>query len=125
MSMEGGTIITYGAACPPPSDLPLKIYRETVKSAPDAGADFVVSNLTMRRESSKEGSTQFTVMEKIIFNRVTRCDEKETELELTVRGHKVTGLFPATPKPGIYRSIKSILIGACITNNSIENMQKI
>ena len=47
MSMEGGTIITYGAACPPPSDLPLKIYRETVKSAPTIGADFVVSNLTV------------------------------------------------------------------------------
>lgn len=66
-----------------------------------------------------------TVMEKIILNRVMRCDETETELELTVRGHKVTGLFPATPKPGIYRSIKDILMGACINNNFIENMQKI
>ncbi len=66
-----------------------------------------------------------TTMENITLNRVTRCDESETELELTVRGHKVTGLFPATSKPEVYRSIKSILICACISNHFIENMQKI
>ena len=48
--MGGGTIITYGAACPPPSELPLKLHREAAKSALTVGADFVVSNLTMRRE---------------------------------------------------------------------------
>lgn len=48
--MGGGTIITYGAVHPPPSALPFKIYRETAKSALTVGADFVVSNLTMRRE---------------------------------------------------------------------------
>ncbi len=95
------------------------------KSALTASADFVVSNLTMRHNSLTEGSIQSTIMENITLNRVARCDENETELELTVRGHKVTGLFPATSKPEVYRSIKSILMCACISNHFIENMQKI
>ncbi len=54
--MGGGTIRTYGAVHPPPSVLPLKIYRETAKSALTVSADFVVSNLTMRRiYQSKRG----------------------------------------------------------------------
>lgn len=60
-----------------------------------------------------------------MLNRVTRCDEKETELEFTVRGHKVTGLFPATPKPEIYHSIKSILMGTYTSSVFTENVQKI
>lgn len=79
----------------------------------------------MRRNSPKEGSFHFAVMEKIILNRVTRCDEKETELEFTIRGHKVTGLFPATPKPEIYHSIKSILMGNYANGIFTENVQKI
>ena len=96
-----------------------------MKSALTASAEFVISNLTVRHDSPMEGSVQFTVMEKIIFNRVMRCDESETELEFTVRGHKVTGLFPVIPKPGVYRSIKGILMGTCINNNFIENMREI
>lgn len=64
-------------------------------------------------------------MEKIILNEVTKCDMDETELEFTVRGHKVTGLFPVTPKCGIYRSIRGILIDAYIGNNFSEYLQKI
>lgn len=46
-------------------------------------------------------------MEKIILNDVTRCDMDETELEFIVRSHKVTGLFPITPKCRIYHSIRN------------------
>ena len=79
----------------------------------------------MRRNLLTERSLQFTDMEKIILSGVTRCDEKETELEFLVRGHKVTGLFPAAPKPGIYHSIKSILMGTYATNNFAQNVRKI
>lgn len=65
------------------------------------------------------------IMEKITLNGVTRCDVDETELEFTVRGRKVTGLFPTTPKCGLYRSIRSILIDTYIGNNFSENLQKI
>ena len=64
-------------------------------------------------------------MEKIILNRVTRCDENETELEFTVRGHKVTGLFPADPKPDVYHSIRNVLMNTYANNNFIQNVQKI
>ena len=64
-------------------------------------------------------------MEKIILSRVTRCDEGETEVEFLVRGHKVLGLFPSTPKSGVYNSIKGILIGTYVEHNFIENVQKI
>lgn len=64
-------------------------------------------------------------MEKITLNGVIRCDIDETELEFTVRGRKVTGLFPTTPKCGLYRSIRSILIDTYIGNNFNENLQKI
>jgi len=74
---------------------------------------------------TKRKERQIAVMEKIILSGVTRCNENETELEFIVRGHKVTGLFPATPKSGVYNSIKSILVGAYIGNNFAENMQKI
>lgn len=65
ISMEGGTIITYGAACPPPSELPLKLYRETAKSALIASADFVVSNLTMRRNSPTERGAKLLPWKKL------------------------------------------------------------
>lgn len=68
---------------------------------------------------------QIATMEKIILNGVTRCNENETELEFTVRGHKVTGLFPAAPKSGVYSSIKSSLIGAYMGIIFMENIQKI
>lgn len=64
-------------------------------------------------------------MDKITVNAITRHDINETELEFTVRGHKVTGLFPATPKCGIYRSIRNILIDTYIRNNFGGNFQKI
>ena len=64
-------------------------------------------------------------MQKIILSGVTRCDGDETELEFMVRGHKVTGLFPTTPKSGVYNSIKSILVGAYMGNIFVGNVQKI
>lgn len=64
-------------------------------------------------------------MDKIILSGVTRCDMDETEVEFIVRGHKVTGLFPTTPKSGIYGTIKSILIDTYLRNNFSESLQKI
>ena len=64
-------------------------------------------------------------MEKIILNKVTRCDADETEVEFTVRGCKVTGLFPTTPKSGVYLTVKHILVDAYIRNNFGQNLQEI
>lgn len=63
-------------------------------------------------------------MEKIVLNKVIRCDKDETEVEFIVRGHRVIGLFPATPKLGVYQNIRSILIASYIRNNSVGNLDR-
>lgn len=64
------------------------------------------------------------IMEKIVLNKVIRCDKDETEVEFIVRGHRVIGLFPATPKLGVYQNIRSILIASYIRNNSVGNLDR-
>lgn len=61
-------------------------------------------------------------MEKIILNKVIRSDRDGTEIEFIVRGHRVIGLFPATPKSGIYQHIKRILIDSYVDNNLTANI---
>lgn len=64
-------------------------------------------------------------MEKVILNHVERCCTEGTELELTVRGHKVTALFLPEPNPRIYRQLKQIMIDTCSKNCFVENTAKI
>lgn len=61
------------------------------------------------------------VMEKVILNEVTRCDRDTTEIQFTVRGRKVTALFPATSNTRAYLHIKRILIGVYLENNFSTN----
>ena len=49
-------------------------------------------------------------MQNMILDCVSRCDEDETELEFTVQGRKVIGVFPAENNTAIYQQIKQILI---------------
>lgn len=56
-------------------------------------------------------------MEKIRLYEVIRCESNETEIAFMVRGHKVTGLFPASSKPGLYQQIKHALIGTYVESN--------
>ena len=60
------------------------------------------------------------IMEKIILNKVIRSDQDSTEIEFIVRGHKVVGLFPATPKSGIYQHIRGVLIDSYIETISVN-----
>lgn len=49
-------------------------------------------------------------MQNMILDCVSRCDKDETELEFTVQGRKVIGVFPAENNTAIYQQIKQILI---------------
>ena len=57
-------------------------------------------------------------MEKVIMNCIERCDEAGTQVEFTVRGHKVTAIFAAESNQQIYGQIKHILADAYIKHIS-------
>ena len=45
----------------------------------------------------------------MVMNYITRCDTEETEIEFTVQGRKVVGIFPTGDNSGIYQYLKRIL----------------
>lgn len=64
-------------------------------------------------------------MDRITLDRVTRCDTDGTEMEFTVRGHKVQAVFPSDPNVQAYHQIRRILEDTCIENFLSDKSQKI
>lgn len=60
-------------------------------------------------------------MKNVVLNYVTRCDKEETEVEFTVQGRKVTGVFPSRDNTSIYQKIKHILVNAYMGNLMPQN----
>lgn len=46
----------------------------------------------------------------MVMNYITRCDKEETEVEFTVQGRKVVGIFPTGDNSDIYEQLKRILV---------------
>ena len=46
----------------------------------------------------------------MVMNYITRCDKEETEVEFTVQGRKVVGIFPTGDNSDIYQRLKQILV---------------
>lgn len=56
----------------------------------------------------------------MVINYITRCDKEETEIEFTVQGRKVVGIFPTEDNSNIYQHLKRILVNAYIDKNHAE-----
>ncbi|BFK68231.1 hypothetical protein I3000191B1_15550 [Flavonifractor plautii] len=56
----------------------------------------------------------------MVMNYITRCDTEETEIEFTVQGRKVVGIFPTGDNSGIYQYLKRILVNTYIDKNHAE-----
>ena len=56
----------------------------------------------------------------MVMNYITRCDKEETEIEFTVQGRKVVGIFPTEDNSNIYQHLERILVNAYIEKNHAE-----
>lgn len=56
----------------------------------------------------------------MVMNYITRCDKEETEVEFTVQGRKVVGIFPTGDNSDIYQQLKRILVNTYMNENRIE-----
>lgn len=57
----------------------------------------------------------------MVMNYITRCDREETEVDFTVQGRKVVGIFPNRDNSDIYQQIKQILVNTYLGKNCAKN----
>lgn len=57
-------------------------------------------------------------MSSMVMERINRCDKEETEVEFTVQGRKVIGIFPTGDNFDIYQQIKHMLINSYMKEKS-------
>lgn len=58
----------------------------------------------------------------MVMNYITRCDTEETEIEFTVQGRKVVGIFPTGDNSGIYQYLKRILVNTYIDKTMLKRI---
>lgn len=56
----------------------------------------------------------------MVMNYITRCDKEETEVEFTVQGRKVVGIFPTGDNSDIYQQLKRILVNTYMNKNCVK-----
>lgn len=59
-------------------------------------------------------------MSSMVMERINRCDKEETEVEFTVQGRKVIGIFPTGDNFDIYQQIKHMLINSYMKEKCSE-----
>ena len=63
-------------------------------------------------------------MSSMVMERINRCDKEETEVEFTVQGRKVIGIFPTGDNFDMYQQIQHMLINSYMKEKCSE-MRKI